>query len=171
MNIIPVIGPDLGLYCGDFFMAEPYAEVNQYMLVSAFKKAARQYLFSSNQYDREDCTEFMIDAWEEVTDYYGEEYDVPKRDLGGLDNQNDPVGILRAYDSLVQEFRKAQIIEPDLQKIIQCIRDFDESSIDAAECHGRDLMAAFSRRILGAIGAPVPGRLRVMLANWGLAPQ
>ena len=152
-------------------MAEPYAEVNQYMLVSAFKKAARQYLFTAEQYDREECTELMIEAWEEVTDYYEGEYDTVKRPRGGLDDFNDPAGILRAFDSVTQEFRRAQITDPDLKKIVECIRNFDERSIDFAECHELDLMASFLRRILSTLGAPVPSRLRVMLSKFGLAPK
>lgn len=153
-------------------MVEPYAEVNQYMLVSAFKKAARQYLFMVDQYDRNECTELMIEAWEDITDYYKDLGEPPiKRNLDGLDDFNDPAGILRAFNALSQEFRQAQILDPDLQKIVECIRNFDESSIDSADCYELDLMATFSRRILSTLGAPVPGRLRVMLSKFGLAPK
>lgn len=149
-------------------MAEPYAEVNQYMLASAFKKAARQYLYSAQQYDREDCAEFVMEVWEELTDYHEDNQDVPKMELGGFDEYNDPAGILRAFDSLIEEFRRAQIMDPELQKIMHAITSIPEKDIDLAEWNDVDLMGNTARSVLAATGEPVPGRLRIMLTNWGL---
>lgn len=152
-------------------MVAPYVEVDQYMLASAFKKAARQYLYNANRYIPEDGEEILLDVWDELNADQEEGHAMPRK-LGDHDEWNDPAGILRALDSLVEEFRRAEIIEPELQKIVGCVRNLTDQEIDDAENKEDDLLAFFSRKVLAAVGEPVPGRMRVMLTNWGfLSPK
>lgn len=154
-------------------MPNPYKAYDEADLVEALKLSARGYLFSARKYDMMDSCDYMLDKWDElVGDLSVEEalYNAAYEDHA-LDNEDDPSGFLRALTAVIARERDGQLSHPELKKCLLSIKLLSEFQLASADDDEVDVAGIFARRILKTLDQPIPGRLRVFLGSWGLAPH
>lgn len=154
-------------------MPNIYKSYDEAYLVDALKTSARAYLFTARHYDMMDCSDYMIDKWDELTGnlpieeaVYNETYED-----NAFDDEDDPSHFLRVLTAVIARERDGQLTHPELKKSLLSIKLLSEFQLASADDNEVDIAAIFARRILKTLDQPIPGRLRVFLGSWGLAPR
>jgi len=135
-------------------------------LLNELKNSARAYLFMARHYDQMDTIDYMIDKWIELAGY-----DEFEDEDEYFDHEDDPSYFLRIFSELVRREKAGLIENPDLKKAISTVKLIAEFEMAAANENEDDVAALVARRILKTLDQPVPGRLRIFLGSWGLAPR
>lgn len=141
-------------------------DLSENELLEQLKVSARSYLFMARHYYQMDTIDYMIEKWAELAEdeEFEEEYEF-------FDYEDDPSCFLRIFSELVRREKSGLIENPDLKKAISTVRLIAEFEMAAADENEDDIAAMVARRILKTLDQPVPGRLRIFLGSWGLAPR
>lgn len=142
-------------------------DLSENELLEQLKVSARSYLFMARHYYQMDTIDYMIEKWAELAgdeEFEDEEYEF-------FDYEDDPSCFLRIFSELVRREKSGLIENPDLKKAISTVRLIAEFEMAAADENEDDIAAMVARRILKTLDQPVPGRLRIFLGSWGLAPR
>lgn len=135
-------------------------------LLDALKTSARAYLFDARKYYEIDAINYMIEKWADLSgieDLAGEDED--------FDDEDDPSLFLRVFSEFVRRAKAGLIENPDLKKAVSAVKLIAEFEMAAADENEEDIAGMVARRLLKALDQPIPGRLRVFLGSWGLAPR
>lgn len=154
-------------------MTEFFQHHSDAALLAALKTSARAYLFMARHYDAFESTDYMLEKWAEIleVDHEGNFLFSDPYFENTFDDEIDPSRFIRVMTELTKRYRAGTLENPALARAVSSIQLMDEFNAVVNQDHDNDVADLLARRILRTLDQPIPGKLRLFLGAWGLAPR